>query len=128
MSYITHSSQVRSITLRDKVRHVGLSTLAHFEKLHYSLKQARKDPRVQFIYLHHVFSDEEKGFHQLIVSLSKYYTIISYSEAVERILNGKIDGPYLCISFDDGFKNCRQAAKILNEFGLSACFFICPPL
>jgi peptidoglycan/xylan/chitin deacetylase (PgdA/CDA1 family) len=47
---------------------------------------------------------------------------------VSRLLNGKIDKPYVVISSDDGLRNNIGAARILRAYGISACFFICPSI
>lgn len=79
---------------------------------------------VQFLALHSVFEDEEEPFRRLLRALSKEYGFVGYSTAVSKVLSGRIDGRYLAISFDDGFKNCLRAARIMAEFGISACFFL----
>jgi len=56
--------------------------------------------------------------------LSREHHFISYSEAVDRILAGKIDRPYIALSFDDGFKTCLRAAEIMKSFQAKACFFL----
>ncbi|MFM7487022.1 MAG: polysaccharide deacetylase family protein, partial [Cytophagales bacterium] len=53
---------------------------------------------------------------------------ISYSDAIQKILNREIDKPYLVLSSDDGFKSNLAAASILQEFGFSACFFVNPSI
>jgi peptidoglycan/xylan/chitin deacetylase (PgdA/CDA1 family) len=78
--------------------------------------------------MHDVSGDEEESFRRLLKSLSHDHIFISYTEAVERILNGNIDRPYVVISFDDGLKRCLQIAQIMNEFGVKGCFFVCPPM
>ncbi len=83
-------------------------------------------PRVQFLYIHHVFQDEEKGLRNLLDFLATHHTFIPYGEAVQRVLKGTIDKPYIAISSDDGFKNNLSAGKILREYGISGCFFINP--
>jgi len=91
----------------------------------------RKDslikPRVQFLYIHHVFNDE---IHNLALTLKWLkdtgHTFITYSEGVEKIINGNIDKPYIVLSSDDGFKNNLNAIKILKEFDTSCCFFVNP--
>lgn len=82
--------------------------------------------RVQFIYLHHLFPEEEGDFRNLIRTLSHDHCLISFSEAVDRVKSGNIDKPYVCFSFDDGLQHCFRAGQILKEFGVSGCFFICP--
>ena len=83
-------------------------------------------PRVQFLYIHHVFDDEISSFDKLLEILSKNHTFISYSNAVNRILSNDIDKPYISISSDDGFRNNLKAAEILDKYGAKGCFFINP--
>lgn len=105
-------------------RHVALSFLATFYRLTGRLPSLLSKHRVQFLYFHHVFEDEEEPFRRLLVSLSESHHFISYSEAVDRILAGSIDAPYLCVSFDDGFKNSLGVSRIMNSFGIKGCFFL----
>ena len=82
--------------------------------------------RIQFLYIHHVFDDEIENFDKLLNFLSKHYSYISYSKAVNKILSGNIDKPYICISSDDGFKNNLNAVKIMKKYGVKGCFFVNP--
>lgn len=84
--------------------------------------------RVQFVYMHHLFPEEEAGFRNLIRALGRDHKLISFSEAVDRVKAGRIDKPYVCFSFDDGLQQCLRAGQILHEFGVSGCFFVCPSL
>ena len=82
-------------------------------------------PRVHFLYLHHVFMDEEQNFEALIKWLqSNGCLFVSYSDAVQRVGNGAIDKQYVAFSFDDGVDNCLKAGQILARYGISACFFL----
>lgn len=84
-------------------------------------------PRVQMLYLHYVYDEQVDRFEELLAWIRGHYTIVSYSEAVERIQKGQIDSPYAALSFDDGLReSCLNAARILHSQGLSACFFVCP--
>lgn len=107
--------------LRGMLRNMALSGLSIAANERYLSK-----PRIQFLYVHHVFNDEEKKLEVLLKRLAKEHTFISYGEAVEKILSGKIDKPYITFSSDDGFKNNLRAAEIMNEYGAKACFFINP--
>lgn len=95
-----------------------------------SIGSARKpfpsSPRVQFVYFHHVFVDEEEPLRRFLEYYSEHYKFISYSEAVSRLVNGTIDGVYMAFSSDDGFQNNLAAARIFKEFGISVCFFLNP--
>jgi peptidoglycan/xylan/chitin deacetylase (PgdA/CDA1 family) len=129
-SFITTYKQLqqwRPSSLRDKARHAALSALVWKDKLEQAEKYLSR-PRIQFLYIHHVFSDEEKALERLLARLAEQHSFISYSDAVSKILTGTIDRPYVCFSSDDGVKNNLAAAKILNDFGASACFFINPAL
>lgn len=88
----------------------------------------KSKPRVQFLVLHHVFQDETAAFRKFLSRLQQDFQFISYSRAVTRILEGRVDRPYLTFSFDDGQKCSLQAAEILKEFRASACFFLCPSI
>ena len=83
-------------------------------------------PRVQIIYVHHVFDDEKDDFRRAVEFFARFFSFISYTEAVEKILTNDIDRPYMAFSSDDGFKNNLNAAEILESFGTSACFFVNP--
>lgn len=85
-----------------------------------------KQPRVHFLYFHHIFQDEKVPFKQLVAKLSKTHTFISHSEAVNRLVEGNVDKPYISWSSDDGLKSNLDAAEVLDEFGASCCFFINP--
>lgn len=121
-SYITNYQQVAgSGLLRSRLRHHALNLL--------SVSNGLIDPkvsRIQFLFFHHVFQDEELAFEELLDHLSKEHMFLSYSEGVEKIRSGKIDGSYIVWSSDDGFKNNLAAADILERFGISACFFVNP--
>lgn len=85
-----------------------------------------KIPRIQFLYIHHIFKDEEEKFEALLIKLSETHEFITYSNAVDKVLSGDIDKPYIVISSDDGFKSNLEAAKILDKYDIKACFFVNP--
>lgn len=113
-------------TRRDKVRHITLNFAAQISKGVSDWDLQLTKPRIQFIYLHHIFKDEEKQLDNLVRYLSKSHTFISFSQAIEKICSGVIDKPYIVFSSDDGLKNNLKAAEILSRYGATACFFICP--
>lgn len=81
-------------------------------------------PRVQFIYFHHLFSAELKGFKTFLNESMEIYQIISTSEALDKLRTGVVDRPYLSISSDDGFESNILASEVLHEYGIKACFFV----
>ena len=115
------------MSARSVARHLALSGLAFWYRAAGRMSSLDQD-HIQFLYLHHMFPDEEAPFRRLLTALSRTHHLIGYSEAVDRILNGRIDKPYLCLSVDDGLKNSLRAARIMKEFGVSGCFFICPAM
>jgi peptidoglycan/xylan/chitin deacetylase (PgdA/CDA1 family) len=123
--FIESSRHMRSRTWRSVTRHTALSILS---SLYSRTDEIVNRPRVQFIYLHHIFPDEEQGFFRVLLELQKVFQFVSYSEAVQRVKAGTIDRPYLTLSFDDGFKSCVKAARIMSDVGARACFFICPSI
>ena len=113
---------------RKLVRGAALTALAATAQLTGQIERALVRPRVQFIFLHHVFSDEIAGFRRMLTSLAQHHKFISHSDAVRRINGGEIDRPYVSLGFDDGFADNVRAATILEEFSATGCFFICPGL
>lgn len=83
-------------------------------------------PRVQFLYIHHIFKDEAENFEKIVQYLAEHYTFISHSEAVRRIVENDIDRAYIAWSSDDGIRNNTIAAEILNRYGASCCFYVNP--
>jgi peptidoglycan/xylan/chitin deacetylase (PgdA/CDA1 family) len=126
--FVNNAEEFASPGLKSLARHIGLSALARFGEVTGKTPAFLRRKRVQFLYLHHVFKDEEEGFRRILGRLSRDHTFISYSDAVDRIISGNIDRPYLVLSFDDGIKNCLRAARIMSEFNIKACFFICPEM
>lgn len=120
--------RLKKISARDISRKLALDTLSFTFNVTGAVRNALKRPRVQFLYIHHIFKDEEVRLKALIEKLIQHHTFISYSEAVTRILTGTVDKPYICVSSDDGLKNNLRAAEILADYGISATFFVCPPL
>ena len=118
----------RPHSLRDRIRNIALKGLALKDLVTSAEKQFMDKPRIQFLYLHHVFKDEEKQLAQLLKRLSRHFEFISYSDAVDKVLAGAIDRPYISFSSDDGLKNNLRAAEILNEYNAKACFFVNPAL
>lgn len=113
--------------VRDRFRDIALSSLASINKSSDLIMQLQK-PRIQFLYIHHVFPDEEKNLERLIKTLSEHHTFISHSEAVEKILNRDIDKSYISFSSDDGFKSNIRAGEIFSKYGIEACFFVNPSM
>lgn len=127
MEFITQYKQLQKAKpakLREHIRNASLHILSYLAEI--DKDKWLSKPRIQFLYIHHIFEDEEVLLHSLLQSLSKHHTFISYSEAVSRILSGDIDKPYISLSSDDGFKNNLNGAKIMNEYGAKCCFFINP--
>lgn len=119
--------KIKPTSLRDHLRTLALDGLSLTDRFK-TVKKDLSKPRIQFLYVHHVFRDEEKQLEDLIRMLSESGRFISYSAAVNKMLTATIDQPYYVISSDDGFKNNLRAGEILQRYGISACFFINPAL
>lgn len=81
---------------------------------------------VRFPYYHHVFDDERVGFERHIRYFKSIADIISLDDALEMMIaDTPIDGRYICITFDDGFKNWTEnALPILKDADAVAAFFV----
>ena len=126
--YTENYADIKKSTLRSIGKNMALHLLALQWGLTGKFNDALKRKRIQIINLHHVFDDEIKSFRRLIEQLQNDYEFISYSDSVSKLIKGVIDKPYMTITFDDGFKNCVQAAKILDDFNIKGCFFVCPAI
>jgi peptidoglycan/xylan/chitin deacetylase (PgdA/CDA1 family) len=127
--FATRYRQAYPLRAREVFREVALSIAAGGQSLWGRVASDLARPRVQILYLHHVFDDETGGFRRLLETLgSRGQRFCSYSEALERIWNGRIDAPYVALTFDDGLRSCLQAAEVMREFGIPGCFFVCPSI
>ena len=130
MKYFENYKEIKEFekgNIRKVFRNFAIDGLSFIDKIS-GVDVYLNKPRVQFLYIHHIFKDEEIKLRRLLEVLSKHHTFISYSEGVERIKNCNIDKPYIVFSTDDGFKNNINAGKIFSDFGVSACFFINPQI
>jgi peptidoglycan/xylan/chitin deacetylase (PgdA/CDA1 family) len=117
--------KIKKKTVRQHLRNSALDILAFKDRISMDSKFL-KTHRIQFLYVHHLFKDEIENIENLIIQLSKHHQFISYSDAVERILNNKVDDSYIVFSSDDGFKNNLDLVEVLNKYDIKACFFINP--
>jgi len=114
--------------MRPVMRSMALSALAMMWQRTGRIDAALRTNRVHILNLHHVFADEEESFRRLLRRLRPHHAFISYSEAIERIVTGEINRPYITFTFDDGLKSCVRAVRVMREFKAKACFFVCPPI
>jgi len=116
--------------LRSKVRATArnwaIDTFWMWGELIRKNSEAFERPRVHIPYFHDVPPNEKHAFRKFVSVLSEQHTFISYSEAIERIVHGPIDKPYIAFSFDDGFASNEWTSRVLEEFGTTGCFFIPP--
>jgi peptidoglycan/xylan/chitin deacetylase (PgdA/CDA1 family) len=122
--YTSHSGKMNATSLRSVARHAALSSLGLAGRWSGRFERVMTTDAIQFLYLHHIFDDEARLFEAMLKKLGERHVFISYSEAVQRVQKGDIDGSYIALSFDDGFKNCVRAGEIMEELGISGCFFL----
>ncbi len=81
---------------------------------------------LRFPFYHHVFDDERRGFARHLETMRQYGEFIGLDDAVRLLEDGtRLDGRYLCVSFDDGFRcGLTHAVPILAERSVPAAFFI----
>lgn len=80
------------------------------------------------VLIFHSIKDTEK-FNRLIKALKRNWHIITPNEFFHLLDNNiEVSKPSLLITFDDGFKNNLKILSILDNYSISALFFICPGL
>ncbi len=112
--------------LQRSVRYGVLDLLSRWSRWRRSPQAFQSFNGVIWLCLHHVTRAEQQSFADFVDWLQKNFQVISYSQAVQHLVNGTGSGPRLAFSFDDGLENHLAAGKILAERHLSACFFVCP--
>ncbi|MFN2560825.1 MAG: polysaccharide deacetylase family protein [Jatrophihabitans sp.] len=113
---------------RSRARSAALDALSLTAERSGRTERGLARPRVLFLLFHEVRPGEEDAFRTLVRQMQRGHRLVSHSEAVSRVLEDRIDGCYASISFDDGFTSGLVAARILEEEGATACFFVCPDL
>lgn len=116
-------------SIRQGLRHIALDACSLTAGLRGQFNDFdKKCSGVQVVLLHRIQPHEQPRFEKFIEWMISNFKIVSYSRAVELILAGERTEPTLAISFDDGFKDNLRASEMLQEHGLSACFFVCPSI
>jgi peptidoglycan/xylan/chitin deacetylase (PgdA/CDA1 family) len=113
-------------TRKNILRDAAINSIAPITSLLTIDKMLVKKNRVQFLFVHHLFADEIKPFKQFLQKISEHHTVINYSDAIHRIKTNNIDKPYISFSSDDGYKSNTILAEVFAEYGIQACFFLCP--
>lgn len=90
------------------------------------MQSPHQEARLSFLSFHFLFEDEHDNFRRLLEYVSNHFLVVSYSEAVRLVKEGGIEENTVCFSADDGFENYLEAARIMNEFDMSGCVFVCP--
>jgi len=131
VAFVERYAQIKELEERSPralLRHAALNGLSLKDRLAGRTERGLRLPRVQFLYIHHSFTDELDALRRLVEDLADTHTFIPHSEGVTRVQEGRIDAPYICLSSDDGFRNNLDGARVLHELGISACFFVNPAL
>ena len=108
MQYTKQYSEFSALqpgSVRSALRYAALSALDLKERLLSGDDAALRVPRVQMLFLHHIFEDEMEPFDRLLRELAQSHVFVSHSEAVRRILAGEHTEPCISFSSDDGLKN-----------------------
>lgn len=115
--YATRAAELEHGSARARARAVALTVLGRLPR--------RFAPGVRIVHYHFVFDDELDSFGRQLVFLAGVFEPVSLSEAVERLRTGAVQGREVVVTFDDGFRNqLRNAAPLLAEHGIAACFFV----
>lgn len=121
MAFVTTYAEFKQPSLRAFLRHHAINALAIKAN-----EQSIKQKRVTFTCFHSYYTDTEQNLRKQLEFLAKHFEFISYSEGVRRVQEGDIDGNYLCISSDDGYKSFFDACKIFDDYGAKALVFANP--
>jgi peptidoglycan/xylan/chitin deacetylase (PgdA/CDA1 family) len=123
--YVERYADFRKRSARSTARGAALRALSAAQRLTGQQRSALRRPRVHFLLLHHLFPDEEAGFRRILDWLTATgHSFVSYSRAVEIVADGKIDRPYVALTFDDGAASSATAGRILAEYDARAIFFL----
>ena len=115
-----------ALNWRGRLRHLVLHIISFWWLVTGKADAALATPRIHFVYLHYLFDDEVESLKQLLSRLARTHDFVSYSQAVEMLQQGHTpQKPAICFSSDDGFKNNLRLADVLEEFGVTCCFFVC---
>ncbi|MGJ3259959.1 MAG: polysaccharide deacetylase family protein [Rhodospirillales bacterium] len=120
----TYSAFMAGESAVQRMRHAARA--AAIAGLSAARSPTRQSDWIRFPYYHHVFDDERAGFERQIRYFKNIGEIIGIDAAVDMIASGAaIDGRYICITFDDGFKNwIENAVPILASEDAVAAFFV----
>ena len=111
--------------LRSIARTRALDALGTWDRVSGRAEVALRRPRVHFVYLHGVPPQELERFGALVDQLAESHEFVSHSQAVDLVMSGAETGhPIVSISFDDGFLSNVEAARSLQQRGISGCFFL----
>jgi peptidoglycan/xylan/chitin deacetylase (PgdA/CDA1 family) len=116
------------LSIRNRLRHRLLSVAALSYTTLGILPRSLHKNRIQFLYGHSLETSEATDFRALLSLLLNHHHPISYTSAAALISGEELSRPYFTFSFDDGIKSCIRAAEIMDEFGVKACFFVCPSI
>jgi peptidoglycan/xylan/chitin deacetylase (PgdA/CDA1 family) len=83
---------------------------------------------IRFAMYHDIPSWGRGGFARQLAYMRSFAEFLSIDDAVRHLEHGDpIDGRYICITFDDGYKSCyKNAFPILRELDTPAAFFVVP--
>lgn len=68
---------------------------------------------------------DAQRFERIVAFLARYFCVLPLPDALAALQRGTLPAAAACITFDDGYAdNLEVAAPILQQYGLSATFFI----
>jgi peptidoglycan/xylan/chitin deacetylase (PgdA/CDA1 family) len=99
-----------------------------------TLMPATADGRLSVMIFHRILEafdpmrpDETTAveFHRNMQTIASHFNVLSLSEGLRRLRDGSLPPYSICLTFDDGYRdNYTVALPILEEFGLTATFFV----
>lgn len=106
--------------LRGIARHTLLSALGTVTRT------GSRGPFLRLVYCHYVFDDQVAEFEKILRALQQVGRFVDTDTCVSLVRGSRpLDGQYLHLSFDDGFKNIYTNARpVLERLGIPAIVFV----
>ena len=106
-----------------------INTLANQGRIYLKSLRSTVDTKgnwLRFPFYHHIFDDERWVFERHLQVMREWGEFISLDDAVSIIEEKRpLDGRYICLTFDDGFRNnVTNALPMLAERSIPAAFFV----
>lgn len=121
--YLNKHFKNRSLILREKLKrkYIDFKRISEEE-----IKDQLPSKCIYFQTFHSLQSNKVDHFKKILEFYLRHFEFITYSQAVAKVQQNQIDGRYMCISADDGYKDFVNASQIFDSYGIRGMIFINP--